>query len=61
VIIGEFLSQLEELAKSPTPLITGGSNSEQEQLYQAFPGWAVGRLVLSRVGNFAIDLPMQMC
>jgi DNA excision repair protein ERCC-3 len=59
LIIGEFLSQLEEMSKiTNLPLITGKTrNSEREQLYQAFRDGQLGGLVLSRVGNFAIDLP----
>ena len=59
LIIGEFLSQVEELSEvTNLPLITGKTrNSEREQLYQAFRDGQLGGLVLSRVGNFAIDLP----
>jgi len=57
LIIGEFLSQLEELAKVTNTPITGKThNSEREQLYQAFrdvswEDWCC------HGGNFAIDLP----
>ncbi len=59
LIIGEFLSQLENLSKiTGLSLITGKtSQREREQLYQAFRDGQLGGLVLSRVGNFAIDLP----
>lgn len=59
LIIGEFLSQVENLAKvTQLPLITGKTpEKEREQLYQAFREGKLGGLVLSRVGNFAIDLP----
>ncbi len=59
LIIGEFLSQLEKMSKiTNLPLITGKTrNSEREQLYQAFRDGQLAGLVLSRVGNFAIDLP----
>ncbi|MFB2896738.1 helicase-related protein [Aerosakkonemataceae cyanobacterium BLCC-F50] len=33
------------------------SQSEREQLYQDFRAGKLGGLVLSRVGNFALDLP----
>ncbi|MBW4634600.1 MAG: DEAD/DEAH box helicase [Iphinoe sp. HA4291-MV1] len=59
LIIGEFLSQLETLAQlTGLPLITGKTKQkEREQLYQAFRDGKLAGLVLSRVGNFAIDLP----
>lgn len=59
LIIGEFLSQLEHLSKiTGLSLITGKTpQKEREQLYQAFRDGQLGGLVLSRVGNFAIDLP----
>lgn len=59
LIIGEYLSQLEHIAKlTGLPLITGKTpQREREQLYQAFRDGQLGGLVLSRVGNFAIDLP----
>ncbi|AFY41263.1 DNA repair helicase XPB [Nostoc sp. PCC 7107] len=59
LIIGEFLSQLEAIAQvTQLPLITGKTpEKEREKLYQAFREGKLGGLVLSRVGNFAIDLP----
>ncbi|MFB2833089.1 DNA repair helicase XPB [Floridanema evergladense] len=59
LIIGEFISQLETIAKlTGLSLITGKTpQSEREQLYQDFRSGKLGGLVLSRVGNFAIDLP----
>lgn len=59
LIIGEFLAQLEELAQiTRLPLITGKTPQlEREHLYQAFRNDQLSGLVLSRVGNFAIDLP----
>ncbi len=59
LIIGEYISQLEELAADTGfPLLTGKTPQlERERLYQAFRERAVPGLVLSRVGNFAVDLP----
>ncbi|MEA5502127.1 DNA repair helicase XPB [Halotia wernerae UHCC 0503] len=59
LIIGEFISQLDNLAKvTGLPLITGKTpEKEREQLYQDFRNGKLSGLVLSRVGNFAIDLP----
>ena len=40
------------------PLITGQTaNSEREQLYDQFRKGEVRHLILSKVGNFALDLP----
>ena len=40
------------------PLITGATpNREREELYGQFRKGEVRHLVLSKVGNFAIDLP----
>ena len=59
LIIGEFISQLEALAKETNlPLVTGKTpQSEREDLYQAFRRGELKGLILSRVGNFALDLP----
>ncbi len=59
LVIGQYLSQLRRLAKRfDLPLITGSTaNGEREDLYGKFRTGAVRHLVLSKVGNFAIDLP----
>jgi DNA excision repair protein ERCC-3 len=59
LIIGEFLSQLEVLAEiTRFPLLTGKTpQAERERLYAAFREGTIPGLVLSRVGNFAVDLP----
>ncbi|MEZ6141471.1 MAG: helicase-associated domain-containing protein [Zavarzinella sp.] len=59
LIIGQYLSQLRRVAKRfDVPLITGSTpNSEREILYGDFRLGKVKHLVLSKVGNFAIDLP----
>lgn len=59
LIIGEYLDQLKLLAKVTNfPLITGQtSQKKREELYQQFRDGELGGLVLSRVGNFALDLP----
>jgi DNA excision repair protein ERCC-3 len=59
LIIGQYLSQLRRLARQlDVPLITGATPSaEREQLYDQFRSGAVRHLMLSKVGNFAIDLP----
>jgi DNA excision repair protein ERCC-3 len=59
LVIGEYLSQLELLARElSAPLVTGKTPQiEREQLYDRFRRGEVRHLVLSKVGNFAIDLP----
>jgi DNA excision repair protein ERCC-3 len=59
LIIGQYLEQLQHLATVfRLPLITGQTpNGERERLYAAFRRGDVPRLVVSKVGNFAIDLP----
>ncbi len=59
LVIGQYLTQLKTIAKRfDLPLITGSTpNKEREDLYGKFRTGAVRHLVLSKVGNFAIDLP----
>ncbi|MBN2874611.1 MAG: DEAD/DEAH box helicase [Spirochaetales bacterium] len=59
MIIGQFLDQLRELAAElGVPLITGATpNPERERIYADFRAARVKTIVVSRVANFAIDLP----
>ncbi len=59
IVIGQYLTQLKQLSKRfGLPLITGSTpNDERETLYNQFRRGDVRHLVLSKVGNFAIDLP----
>ena len=59
IVIGQYLKQLRRIAERfELPLITGAtSNAEREDLYGRFRAGELRRLVLSKVGNFAIDLP----
>lgn len=59
LIIGQYLSQLRRLAKRfGLPLITGSTpTDERERLYDEFRRGVTRHLILSKVGNFAIDLP----
>ncbi|AKX94739.1 type III restriction enzyme, res subunit [Moorella thermoacetica] len=59
LVIGQYLEQLERLARRlGVPMITGQtSNRERERLYQAFREGTLKCLVVSKVANFAIDLP----
>ncbi len=59
IVIGQYLKQLRRIAERfELPLITGAtSNADREDLYGRFRRGDLRRLVLSKVGNFAIDLP----
>jgi DNA excision repair protein ERCC-3 len=59
LVIGHYVSQLEALASElDVPLITGKtSQEEREVLYRKFRRGDIRTLVVSRVANFAIDLP----
>jgi DNA excision repair protein ERCC-3 len=59
LIIGQYLSQVRRLAERfEIPIITGSTGvAEREDLYAKFRTGEVRHLVLSKVGNFAIDLP----
>lgn len=59
LIIGQYITQLEEIAKILNfPLITGKTSiGKREKLFMQFKNKEVSCLVVSSVGNFAIDLP----
>lgn len=59
LVIGQYLTQLTQIANAlHVPIITGKTPSqEREQLYQQFREGIVRVLVVSKVANFAIDLP----
>jgi DNA excision repair protein ERCC-3 len=59
LVIGAYLDQLEELGvELDAPVIQGSTrNKEREALYDAFRRGELGRLVVSKVANFSIDLP----
>ncbi len=59
LIIGQYLDQLEEIAERfKAPIITGRTSlRERERLYQAFRDGQEKLLVVSKVANFAVDLP----
>jgi DNA excision repair protein ERCC-3 len=59
LIIGQYLDQLKILAQLlDAPLLTGRTNnSQREKLYDQFRQGKIKRLVVSKVANFAIDLP----
>jgi DNA excision repair protein ERCC-3 len=59
LIIGQYLRQLRELQKRfDLPVITGATpTQEREELYDGFRQGKIRHMILSKVGNFAIDLP----
>ena len=59
LIIGQYLDQLAEIAKLlDAPIITGKTpNDERDTIYADFRAGKIRVLVVSKVANFAIDLP----
>ena len=59
LVIGQYLDQLEEIRQRfEAPIITGKTaNRERGRLYAAFRRGEIKLLVVSKVANFAIDLP----
>ncbi len=59
LIIGQYIDQLLSLAKSfSLPIITGKTpQREREDLYARFRAGEIQVLVVSKVGNFSVDLP----
>ncbi|ADK81954.1 DNA repair helicase XPB [Sediminispirochaeta smaragdinae] len=59
LIIGQYLNQLKEIAAAiSAPLITGKTpNKEREEIYESFREGKTRVIVVSKVANFAIDLP----
>ncbi len=59
LIIGQYLDQLQYIADNlAAPLITGKTpQPERERLFESFRRGEETLLVLSKVGNFALDLP----
>ena len=59
LVIGQYIDQLEMLSKDfDMPLITGKTpNRVREDLYRKFRDGEIQKLMVSKVGNFAVDLP----
>lgn len=59
LIIGQYLDQLKEIARLlDIPVITGSTpNGQRDQLYGDFRSGKLRILAVSKVANFAIDLP----
>ncbi|MEV4346000.1 DNA repair helicase XPB [Actinoplanes sp. NPDC049596] len=59
LVIGAYIDQLHELGEYlDAPIVQGSTtNKERERLFDAFRSGELRALVLSKVGNFSIDLP----
>ncbi len=59
LVIGQYIKQLQKIAQAVVaPLITGSvPNAKREELYRMFRSGEIKVLVVSKVANFAIDLP----
>lgn len=59
LVIGQYLDQLGELSKlADAPIITGQTpQSQRDVLYEGFRKGEINVLVVSKVANFAVDLP----
>jgi DNA excision repair protein ERCC-3 len=59
LVIGQYLKQLEKIASElGVPIITGKTpNVERDRIYGEFRSGAMKVIVVSKVANFAIDLP----
>ncbi|MGE3164585.1 MAG: DNA repair helicase XPB [Planctomycetota bacterium] len=59
LIIGQYLRQIRKVSlETGAPVITGQTPQvERDRLYDEFRGGKVPVLVVSKVGNFAVDLP----
>jgi DNA excision repair protein ERCC-3 len=57
--IGEYIAQVEAIAKAiDAPLVAGKTpQAEREHIYERFRRGELRCIVLSKVGNFAVDLP----
>ncbi|MCQ2611088.1 MAG: DEAD/DEAH box helicase [Treponema sp.] len=59
LVIGQYLDQLVEISKMlKVPIITGKTpTAERDQIYSDFKAGKIRVLVVSKVANFAVDLP----
>jgi DNA excision repair protein ERCC-3 len=59
LVIGAYIDQLHELGEFlGAPIVQGSTtNRQRERLFDAFRAGDVSTLVISKVGNFSIDLP----
>jgi DNA excision repair protein ERCC-3 len=59
LVIGAYIDQLHQLSEFlDAPIVQGATtNKERERLFDAFRTGEISTLVISKVGNFSIDLP----
>jgi DNA excision repair protein ERCC-3 len=59
LVIGAYIDQLEQLGEYlDAPIVQGSTTTRQrERLFDEFRAGSLKKLVISRVGNFSIDLP----
>ncbi|RIV37015.1 DNA repair helicase XPB [Micromonospora radicis] len=59
LVIGAYIDQLHQLGEYlNAPIVQGSTtNKERERLFDAFRSGEIRTLVISKVGNFSIDLP----
>lgn len=59
LVIGQYISQLKNISKElDAPMITGKTpNKKRDVLYEQFRQGEINILIVSKVANFAIDLP----
>ena len=59
LVIGQYLDQLDQVTRrTGAPLINGKTpKQERVELYGRFRAGEIKRLIVSKVGNFAVDLP----
>ncbi|MDD5067238.1 MAG: DEAD/DEAH box helicase, partial [bacterium] len=59
LVIGQYIDQLQEIARDlNAPLIYGKTkNRDREDLYRQFKEGTIKVLIVSKVANFAVDLP----
>jgi len=59
LVLGQYIEQLEMLSRDQSvPLITGKTpNDTRDELYESFRRGDTPVLIVSKVGNFAVDLP----
>jgi len=59
LVIGAYIDQLHQLGEFlDAPIVQGSTtNKERERLFDAFRNGEIPTLIISKVGNFSIDLP----
>ncbi|MCT2974769.1 helicase [Propionibacterium freudenreichii] len=60
LVIGQYVDQLEEVARElDCPIITGSTpNRQREKIFADFRSGDIDLLVVSKVANFSVDLPV---